>query len=518
MGERLDASQLVAVEIEPRFAEILDLRLGLAYSDGLSPTNRPAITIGDFSDIAQTALTDVSLVLVNPPFQSRARSMSSDHVDFLRFISAIAQAAEEHPAVKSARLTGGQHGLEKLFLELLALRAKPGTTVAAIIPKKLLTAPGRDGDAFRAFLLDTFGLREIFTYPSTDLFSEFVVETAIIVGRIPVAGECDWQIEATQLLHTVPQLRGKRIRPGVNAVSEITSRGALGDRLRDWRDTLMPAVGALLEEIRGVAADRPEPYRGTYGNLGLSGELAFRNPEHVAAFGAFPVPLQRSGEPPRLFSAMTTAEWTIAAEDATAFTEERLASLWRTIHYTPGARTPQKKRLKTEHELPRILGLSRTTREIALLIPRAQRAVGQISIFVPTPQHPRAVISTNYLILEQESVQKAKVLGSWLLSVFGQLMLEYFSKPERGLRKLESEGVRRVVLPNLSKIPAVVQRQLSELFDIEEAIRFGPEERRTPRDVDRVWAQVLFEDRAQQLLAAAYDGLEELLRDRHQGR
>lgn len=73
--------------------------------------------------------------------------------------------------------------LEAVFLELLTLLVRPGTTIACVFPKTHLLARGIEAKVIRHLLLDHLGLEIIFTYPGDEIFDEVTKGTCVLVGK-----------------------------------------------------------------------------------------------------------------------------------------------------------------------------------------------------------------------------------------------------------------------------------------------------------------------------------------------
>lgn len=140
----------------------------------IAPDNAAKVTVRDFCDTTRDELSDVSVVVMNPPYVASVRAAEAKR----RFSSRIRQITGSSPA-----LARGQSGLEYLFLEYVTMAVPEGATIAAILPEQILTARGGAAAAARHFLVASFGLELLLTYPRTGLFSGVTKSTAIYVGR-----------------------------------------------------------------------------------------------------------------------------------------------------------------------------------------------------------------------------------------------------------------------------------------------------------------------------------------------
>jgi hypothetical protein len=159
MIHNLTANQIVAVEVEKQFEEMLILRLGLLFASSISPTNRPQIVIEDISQSDTSIFQNVQLIVMNPPFISGIRCGDIKTI--------FANKIFELDGIAS-QLNIGQTGLEFVFLELVVKYASEGTVFSVILPKRsVLSARSRDSKTIRSFLINNFGLTNITTYPRT---------------------------------------------------------------------------------------------------------------------------------------------------------------------------------------------------------------------------------------------------------------------------------------------------------------------------------------------------------------
>ena len=64
----LQASQIIANDINPKLLELLSLRLGLNYANTISKSNSPLVTNFNIADIEKEYFKNTSVVVLNPPF------------------------------------------------------------------------------------------------------------------------------------------------------------------------------------------------------------------------------------------------------------------------------------------------------------------------------------------------------------------------------------------------------------------------------------------------------------------
>ena len=88
-----------------------------------------------------------------------------------------------------------------------------------------------------------------------------------------------------------------------------------------------------------------------------------------------------------------------------------------------------------------------------------------------------------------------ELIYSWLFSVFGQIQLEFFSKPQEGARKSEKFAFLPILIPDIDKYPGM--NETSRTF-----YDFG-----LSNENDKEWAMLLGinSDKLAQYNTAIYD-------------
>lgn len=85
-------------------------------------------------------------------------------------------------------------------------------------------------------------------------------------------------------------------------------------------------------------------------------------------------------------------------------------------------------------------------------------------------------------------------------TVFYQLICEVSSKDQEGMRKMEVTDIGHTWVPNFNSIS---QKTVDNLRDIENSITFLTLNNPEVRNVDKVWAEELFNDKADDILEQA---------------
>lgn len=498
----LTPRQVRANEIEPLFAESLSLRLGLAFGNVVTPTNAPTITIKGIESITQAELIKVRVVVMNPPFLSgvQASNIKGAFANRIRSISGVV-----------SELNSGQIALEALFLELVWNLVPNDTVIATVFPVQHLHRLSDEVAKLRRFLAQKFALSHIVIYPSAGVFEGVTKQTILLVGRKGFSGanvklvevqKKVSEVDFTELAANLP-LGGVNPTHGVSVTS--VSRASLvasadegwkkvigaGVRVDAFLQTYMPTYLRLGDLPSGSVR------RGTVGNKGNTKLTVFNpgNPQLPSVTNLMPASWQRpilntTDSMPRILTPTTAPEKAIYPPPNAylAGTSEHLVLQQIVAEYIVNRPPPSGVQAVVVKDAPTIIkDLKSDQKDLGLgwvLIQRASRTKGEICLL----EHGGILLSTNVHMVKLPSLRERKLLASWLLSVFGQLQLELNSTPQEGMRKLELGGVKKVVYPDFSTIPAAIEAQLIASLATEPAIDFA---NIAPRPSDYKWAEVV---------------------------
>lgn len=118
-------------------------------------------------------------------------------------------------------------------------------------------------------------------------------------------------------------------------------------------------------------------------------------------------------------------------------------------------------------------------------------------------------VSTNFFVIKADEMG-AKILASWFSTIFYQLECEAYGNNRKGLRKLEKEDYEPLHVPVTSELSEdekqrIVSTPINEFINL-----------RSPqvREVDRVWAEILFGENADELIEEALTLVPILVADR----
>ena len=140
----------------------------------------------------------------------------------------------------------------------------------------------------------------------------------------------------------------------------------------------------------------------------------------------------------------------------------------------------------------------------SVMLPRMIRSNGRV--FISTQP---TFVSTNFFVIQADE-ERSKILASWFSTIFYQLECEAYGNNRKGLRKLEKEDYEPLHVPITSELTEdekqrIISTPLSEFVNL-----------RSPqvREVDRVWAEILFGENAEDFIEEALTLVPILVADR----
>lgn len=522
----LKPSQFWANEIHPLFAESLSLRLGLSHAASLSPTECPKVTIGDIANLAVVDFEKVKIVLLNPPFISGVQDTALK----LKLANRI-----EVITGKSSITKSGQIGLEAVFLELIWHLVPEGTVITAIMPHRYISGLSSEVVAFRRFLISQLQLTHIVSYPRNGLFEKVTKQTIIFAGVKSKAP--DRSIKVIDIQVSIENVNFSQLSSGLKTGNLSPTRGVeveeclassmlasadsgwnaiIGNSAKTykWSASLFYGYKKLENLGRGLR-------RGTSGNNGCSDLSIFTKTDSVGLIVGGLVPsswlipgINNSGKVPKILDSSTAPELALVPPPSAyiAGTMENsillniiTAYLGKRVKPSSGV---QRKAVKSIVQVATALhGNQKVFPSWSIIIPRALRVEGKVGVsLVPM------VVSTNFIMAKFDTEQEAKLVASWLFSVFGQIQMELNFSNQEGMRKLEKEQMGKILYPDTSIIPLAIQNQLITAYIADTPLQFKNPK---PRTIDSLWAQVVSPANHVDELLTAFDLFCGLCEDRN---
>ena len=104
------------------------------------------------------------------------------------------------------------------------------------------------------------------------------------------------------------------------------------------------------------------------------------------------------------------------------------------------------------------------------------------------------------------------MLSTWMSTIFYQLICEVSSKDQEGMRKMEVSDIEKTYIPALDDVSRETITALTEEYSSIEFLNLATPE---IREVDRIWANELFGEEAEEILNTARRMLEYLANRRN---
>lgn len=497
-------SQIQANDINEKLLQLLSLRMGLNFASIISKKNSPRICTSNISYLDKSFFDDTRVIVLNPPY-----------------LSAVAEGCADRKGDLSRRireLTGnpsktntGQAPLECPFIELVTNLVKPGTVIACIIPNTHLSALGNQNVEFRKFLLNEFGLSMIFNYPQTNLFDDVAQNTSIFIGQAFKPQEKIKFIQSNSLVSeiiqdTIPQAVSMlQDSPApIELVDGLVGCFVPHDVLRNkvsngWMflDPVIGNVHSFVNEhiigntnlFRNISdAGYGDMSRGRVGNSGGSDLLYISS--KVGFLDECPEEVHEALKPGLRNS--DYGNYIVGNGDQQFFDIRNVDEgiVKEVIHtYLTKYETTQKqaKKTKTVNEWYAIL--KKESKHFvpvnSVLVPRGTRRLASTYI-----TNKSTYLSTNLVCIETSSFKDARILSSWMSSIFYQLQLEIYCKNQGGMRKLEIENILKTYVPKVSLLSEkdmelILCTDIDDFYDLKK-----PE----IREIDKVWAKIMIQN------------------------
>lgn len=465
-----------------QFQDILSIRFGLRYSNTITPSEAPKITSDNIIDISQEEFSEVDVVLMNPPYLSGVKDPSAKD----QFIKKI----EEHTN-QDACTNVGQMPLEGPFLELLLSKVKNGTKIGLIYPESHLFAKGKEAIAIRKLLLEKFGLKKIFTYPRAGLFSSVTKGTVVLIG------EKNKNIDDIEVLSSYVPLEDLDLKEleesddpyGINSIS--VSRTKLSENIEDgWKFSIFPEYENLIHLLNqhvSLLGSR-QFKRGQIGNEGgtdyiFPNKLPFwEDIEHIIPDEWLIPAIENTKDTchKNLNQRTVTIKGLKPPEEAfeeNTLESETLKNILDTIdEFRQEGSSQQIKKIKSRKDIISILKRSsnKVIKKGSILVPRFLRKE-----FKLYKLEEDMFVSSNFVVITPKDSNERRIIESWLYSIFGQLQLEYLTKPQEGGRKMELGNLSLVKFPSnniLTSIPVLNRRYFTDFSETKDIDIFWQKE------------------------------------------
>lgn len=501
--------QIKANDINPLLLQILSLRLGLKFANSISSNNAPKVSSKNIIDLPADYFDDVEVVVMNPPMVSGVSNME--------------RKQELFQSIENAKTNVGQMPLEGAFIEYVTNHVKDGTLIVTLIPKTHLTASGSFAIALRQYLLNDFGLSLVFDYPNRGIFKEVAKATVMLVGR---KGTENKEIISLSSLETIPNINpmtiNRLIGCNINGSSfdGIEYKKIPYEELNDtivkgWRNlnTIMVEAADFIERYvskspymhKMSCAKGVEIMRGRVGNQGLT-DLLFLSTNK--SFESIKTELRQklaAGMHNAKYDSLDVGKGDSSFFDIKNFKEQEIEEIKNIALRENRHKGKQQRKTKSPEQVNNILKLESVgscTEKDTILIPRNIRASGRI--FRCTE---KTFVSTNFFLVKGLTEEESIITASWMATIFYQICCEVHSKNQEGARKMEKNEIGETFIPCITKLSEADKKKIVEQSVFENFVVLkNPKE----RNVDRVWAKILFDEEWEKQLYIAKDLLARL--------
>ncbi len=511
--EELRPSQIVVNDINKMLLQLLSLRLGLKFPTTISKDNTSSIQSCDIASLPKETFDKVRYVVLNPPY------LAATALDCVSRKRGIYERIEQITGCK-AMTNKGQMPLEGPFVELVGDLADDNTIIACILPHTHFTARGDASAAIREMLLDRFGLYMIFNYPQAKLFNDVAQNTAVAIGI--VGKKCD-EIKYLYSNDIISDVDVSHIPQIMDKVFLRNIMSDLGDNFEGMsvpRNDLASTIGngwsvfnmskqdasdfilsymAFNPKLQRTPDCKLAYYRGKIGNNGGSDLLYYKSKKEFADYvDSFVLHAAAAG--------LRNADYEeYYIREGHSFLDSRnidedilddIVGFYKS--HIENTNIRQRRDTKSIEEYKALIKSEsgKSVPKYSVLAPRAIRS--NASVFLCKDE---TFVSTNFFVFEMDSEEKSFIYSSWMLSVFFQLECEVVSKNNAGLRKMEKTEYKHTHMPDLLSLTN--QEKEDIVREIHAGVEFLNLRDPEPRQIDVIWAKILFGEQYQERMDEA---------------
>ena len=521
--EHIQPSQLMANDINSRLLQLLSLRIGLKFASTVDKENTARITSINIADLPTTDFEHVKVIVMNPPYLAATG------------VNCVSRKAELYRRIRILKgcdptTISGQMPLEGPFVELVSTLAKEGTVIAAILPNTHFTTKGDASRAIRSMLLNDFGLQLIFNYPQERIFESVTQNTSIVIGVKGTHVNGVLYLYSNEIVSEIDASTVSDILKSEFSIENLTNinnqfEGCLMPKKKleqmiddGWQIGNMTKRDAQNFVQTNIATSRlltklsdsefNDYQRGKIGNEGCT-NLLYLNAESSFLTKA------RKQMKGHLAAGLNNAKFdklALGAGESVFFNVDGMSDrqirkvVDMFIEEEIAKNKKQRRDKKSPEDYVSILKKEsgRVSPAHSVMLPRMIRSNGRVFV----SDRP-TFVSTNFFVIEAEEMG-AKILASWFSTIFYQLECEAYGNNRKGLRKLEKEDYEPLHVPVTSELSEEEKQRIAST-PINEFINL-----RSPqvRDVDRLWAEILFGENADELIEEALTLVPILVADR----
>lgn len=503
----LAPNQILVNDLNSKLLELLSLRLGLNFAQQINKKNSPIIFNKNVSELDFDFFKKVKVVVMNPPFVAGINCIQRKDVLY-RKLKEITN--------NNYKSNIGQMPLEGVFLELITNLVQPGTIIACVFPKTHLMARGQEAQAIRSLIVNNLGLHTIFTYPGDEIFDGVTKDTFVMIGKamrpaneIQVISSYDKIVDIdihkfSQVIKNDIPMNFTSIMPGIIART-ISKEELLSNSASGWRFLNSEMIEGI-NFVKNNFANSPlftslstynfNIQRGVAANNGGSDLIFIDSREELYNQYKNMLKLKPGMRNAKLDSFCINggdSKFLDISLNSQDLVDDVISSY---LQLTP--REGRQHRItKTAEQLKNILQREsgQTFSTNSVLIPRNLRKEGRVYL-----SEEEVCVSTNFIVCETYSKDISLLLSTWISTIFYQLICEVSSKDQEGTRKMEKEDVLNTFIPKLDNVPDNIIHLLKQ-----EKTNLSFVELKNPiiRTVDKIWANYLFKENADEMLQSA---------------
>ena len=521
--ESIQPSQLIANDINNRLLQLLSLRIGLKFASTVEKDNTALITSKNIADMSAEDFEHVKVIVMNPPYLAATG------------VNCVSRKAELYGRIRLLKgceptTTGGQMPLEGPFVELVSTLAKDGTVIAAILPNTHFTTKGDASRAIRKMLLNDFGLQLIFNYPQEKLFEGVTQNTSIVIGVKGANSNDVLYLYSNEIVSEIDPITISEILKSKFSIEELSNinnqfegclmlKEKLEQMIDDgWQIGNMTKHDAQNFVQTNIATSRllttlsdsefKDYQRGKIGNEGCTKLLYLKpNSSFLAKVRSQLKGHTAAGLNNAKFDKVNIGSGESVFFNANGMSDRQIRKVVD-LFLAETSKRNKKQRRNDKSTDEYIATLKKESKRVSpaysVMLPRAIRSNGRVFV----ADRP-TFVSTNFFVIKANEMG-SKILASWFSTIFYQLECEAYCNNRAGARKMEKEDYEPLHVPVISELSEdqkqrIVSTPISEFVNL-----------RSPqiRELDRVWAEILFDENADELIEQALTLLPILVADR----
>lgn len=399
-----------------------------------------------------------------------------------------------------------------------------------ILPNTHFTTKGNASRAIRSMLLNDFGLQLIFNYPQERLFEGVTQNTSIVIGvkgtkakevLYLYSNEIVSEIDASTISEILKSEFSTEDLSNINNQFEgcLMPKEKLEQMIEDgWQIGNMTKHDAQNFVQTNIATSRlltplsdsefKDYKRGKIGNDGCT-DLLYLNAKNPF------LSKTRKQMKGHLAAGLNNAKFdklALGAGESVFFNVDGMSDrqIRKVVDMFIEEENAKNKKQRRDKKSPEdyVSILKKESKRVSpahsVMLPRMIRSNGRVFV----SDRP-TFVSTNFFVIVADEMG-AKILASWFSTIFYQLECEAYGNNRKGLRKLEKEDYEPLHVPVTSELSEdekqrIVSTPINEFIDL-----------RSPqvREVDRVWAEILFGENADDLIEEALTLVPILVADR----